>query len=68
MTIADCKTGSIVETLHGGLPTGNVYRVENVCDNNRRYAWQSFRQGKVKLHVSVSCRLVEYPDTLAYQF
>lgn len=64
MKIADLvnQSGIIIETLtSAGIPTGNVYKIgcDQPCADGRLIAWKQYRQGKVKLHPSVRCRVLD---------
>jgi len=61
--IAD-RNGIIIETLGshvaGTLPTGNVYKVVGWnATKSKVVAWKQYRQGKVELHPTVPCRILD---------
>jgi hypothetical protein len=60
MTVADCKPGDIIETVHFGIPSGNIYRIGQPISMGASHvkAWREFKQGRVNLHKSNPCRIV----------
>lgn len=59
MTISQAKTGAIVETLHFGVPSGNLYRLAEPAQwGDYVYAWRPFRQGKIRLAGWNKCRVL----------
>lgn len=63
MLIQDIATrnGIIIETCRAdGVPTGNVYKVSGWNGSKSKVvAWKQYRQGKVELHPSVHCRVLD---------
>lgn len=56
------RSGIIVETLtsFNNVPTGNVYKISGWnADKTKVIAWKQYRQGKIELHPSVLCRILD---------
>ena len=64
MTVGQLKNrdGMVVETMTVvGVPTGNVYKLSSAsAQDGRIIAWKQYRQGKVALHPTVRCRVLDY--------
>ena len=60
MTISQVKPGTVVETLHWGTPSGNVYRVAARAGwGEYVYAYRASRQGKTRIPAHVDCRVLD---------
>lgn len=70
--VRSVPTGSIVETILFGAPSGSYYRVSDMvrsllsADGTRltdRYAYTRFTDEKVKIHADNECRIID-PTTI----
>lgn len=60
--IKDLPNETIIETIVFGNPTGNIYKLDSHCLNNKRKVWKRFRQGSIYIHEMTECRVVD-PNT-----
>lgn len=54
--VANCKVGDIIETLHFGQPTGNIYKVAVEIPYGRRRAYKQFTGEAFTLNMQVCVR------------